>query len=77
MKSKLIFTLMSIFLNGLFNNVYASAETLTWGACVKEAAKNNPDLIAAQESIKQSEALKQQATSGLFPQVTGSVDAST
>ena len=55
----------------------AAEEVLTWGGCVKEAAKNHPDLIAAQEIIKQSEASKQQTASGLFPQVTAEVSGST
>jgi len=55
----------------------AAEEVLTWGGCIKEAAKNHPDLIAAEESIKQSEASKRQTASTLFPQITGSVGAST
>jgi len=27
-------------------------ETLTWGDCVREAAKNHPDLIAAVQEVK-------------------------
>ena len=77
MKLKPTFTLLVISLTGLFNNSYASSEILTWGACIKEAAKNHPDLIAAQEVVKQSEATKQQTASGLFPQISASVDAST
>ncbi len=76
MKIKLARILLIIFLIGSFSNAYASSEILTWGACIKEAAKNHPDLIAAQEAIKQSEASKRETASGLFPQVTGSVDAS-
>jgi outer membrane protein TolC len=52
-------------------------EILTWGACIREAAKNHPDLIAAQEEIKQSEAVKQQTASGLFPQLTANLSAQT
>ena len=51
-------------------------EALTWEDCVREAAKNNPDLISAQEVIKQEKATKFSTQSGLLPQVTGSVDAS-
>lgn len=65
----------------LFFLVYfgrASAEeVLSWRDCIKEAAKNHPDLIAAGEAIKQSEASKRQTASGLFPQITANVDAST
>jgi len=54
-----------------------AAETMTWGDCIKEAAKNHPDLISAQENIKQFEAAKKVTASALFPQVTGDVGAST
>ncbi|MDD5561740.1 MAG: TolC family protein [Candidatus Omnitrophica bacterium] len=52
-------------------------EVLTWQDCIKEAAKNHPDLIAAGEEIKQSEASKQVTASTLFPQVDANVNAST
>jgi len=52
-------------------------ETLTWQNCVKEAAKNHPDLISAEESVKQSEASKKITTSTLFPQINSNLDAST
>jgi ABC-type antimicrobial peptide transport system permease subunit len=42
---------------------------LRWGGCVKEAAKNHPDLISAKEVIKQERANKAITASGLFPQV--------
>ncbi len=69
--------LILIFLCLLFSSRVEAEETLTWGACIKEAAKNHPDLIAAQEIIKQSEASKQQTASGLFPQVTAEASGST
>jgi outer membrane protein TolC len=52
-------------------------EFLTWEGCIKEAAKNHPDLIAAGEEINQSVASKQETASALFPQVDASVNAST
>ncbi len=54
-----------------------AAEVLTWGDCIKESAKNHPDLIAAQESVKQSQASKQQTASGLFPQITADASGAT
>lgn len=54
-----------------------AVETLTWGDCVKEAAKNNPDLIVAVEGVKQSTSDKQITASALYPQVTSSVGATT
>jgi outer membrane protein TolC len=52
-------------------------EALSWQDCVKEAAKNHPDLIAAVEEVKQSEAEKKITASTLFPQVDSSLSAST
>lgn len=50
---------------------------LSWIDCVKEAAANHPDLIAATEEIKQSEAGKDITASALYPQVDASLGAST
>ncbi|MGD0335910.1 MAG: TolC family protein [Candidatus Omnitrophota bacterium] len=52
-------------------------EALTWQGCIKEAAKNHPDLIAAVEIVKQSEASKKITASTLFPQVNAELNAST
>ncbi|MDD4955824.1 MAG: TolC family protein [Candidatus Omnitrophica bacterium] len=52
-------------------------ETLTWQDCVKQAAKNNPDLIAAVENINQQKSAKDITASTLYPQVTSSLNAST
>jgi outer membrane protein TolC len=68
--------IVSIFLL-FFVNTARAEELLTWEGCIKEAAKNHPDLIAAGEEIKQSEASKQVTASALFPQVDANVNAST
>jgi len=52
-------------------------ELLTWGECINEAAKNHPDLIAAQEQVKESEASKKITASTLYPQVGSNLSAST
>jgi len=52
-------------------------KTMTWQDCVGEAAKNHPDLISAQEVVKQSEAAKKITASTLFPQIDAGVTAST
>jgi TolC family type I secretion outer membrane protein len=52
-------------------------ETLAWQDCVKEAAKNNPDLISAVENVSQQKAAKSITASTLFPQVSANLDAST
>ncbi|MDD4879691.1 MAG: TolC family protein [Candidatus Omnitrophica bacterium] len=57
----------------------AAAESITpmtWGDCVKEAAKNNPDLVSSQQSIKSSQADKTISASGLFPQISTDLNAS-
>jgi TolC family type I secretion outer membrane protein len=51
-------------------------EILTWEDCVREAAKNHPDLISAHESVNSSQADKAIAASGLFPQVGTDFNAS-
>lgn len=51
-------------------------EVLTWPDCLKEAAKNHPDLISAEEAVKGSLAGKDITSSALYPQITGSAEAS-
>ncbi|MHB8154634.1 MAG: TolC family protein [Candidatus Omnitrophota bacterium] len=77
MKLKTICILATVFLIIGASQLSAAEEILTWGGCIKEAAKNHPDLIAAQEEVKQSEAAKQQTASGLFPQIASSLSAQT
>jgi outer membrane protein TolC len=55
----------------------AAQELLTWEDCIKEAAKNHPDLISASEAIKESEAAKKITSSDEYPQVSASLSAST
>ncbi|MCX5696341.1 MAG: TolC family protein [Candidatus Omnitrophica bacterium] len=55
----------------------SAEEILSWQDCIKEAAKNHPDLIAAVEEIKQSEAAKKITASALFPQIDANLNAST
>jgi len=47
----------------------SAEEILTWEDCVKEAAKNHPDLISATEAVKGSEAAQKISSSGQYPQV--------
>jgi len=73
--SFVIFLLFSCF---FYSPAPVSAEeALSWHTCVKEAAKNHPDLISAEEGIKQSEATKKVTASALFPQVNSNLDVST
>lgn len=73
--SKIYFLLLFFFCGAI--SCPAAEETLSWGDCIKEAAKNHPDLIAAQQQIKQSEASKQVTASALYPQIDSSLSAST
>ena len=77
MKSKLTYILLVIFLIGSFGNSYALDETLSWADCIKEAAKNHPDLIAGQEAVKESVASKNITASTLFPQINSNLSAAT
>jgi outer membrane protein TolC len=52
-------------------------EVLNWDACVKEARKNHPDLVSAEEKLNQAKANKDITRSGIFPQVTGNASEST
>ncbi len=72
LKIFLVFVLLSVSSYALW-----AEEVLTWQECIKEAAKNHPDLIAAGEEIKQSDASKKITASGLFPQVDSSLSGST
>ena len=71
-----IFLVFILFLSLFFNSAIAE-EILTWQDCIKEAAKNHPDLIAAEESVKQSEASKKITASTLYPQIDSDLNAST
>jgi TolC family type I secretion outer membrane protein len=68
--------LILLFL-ALFWHRASAEEVLTWQDCVKEAAKNHPDLIAATQNVKQEQAGKAITASGLYPQINSSANAST
>lgn len=67
----IILLLAACFLKNL-----RAEESLTWQDCVKEAARNHPDLISAQESVKQSESDKKISASALLPQIDSNAGAS-
>ena len=69
--------LISLFFFCISVQASWAEEVLTWEECIKEAAKNHPDLIAALEEVKQSEAEKKITASTLYPQVDSSLSAST
>ncbi len=63
-------------LAGSFSQAWA-LETLTWTDCLREAARNHPDLIAAKEGIEQSQADKKIAVGGVWPELTADLNAAT
>lgn len=72
---KLLFILI-LFSFLIFNKAYAS-EPFSWHDCIKEAAVNHPDLIAAFQVIRQAEESKNITASSLFPQINATLNAST
>lgn len=76
-KAKYIKFYIFLLLSCIFINNARAEETLSWQDCIKEAAKNHPDLIAAQEEVKRSEASKKITASQLFPQIDSSLSGST
>lgn len=68
------FAVFSLLFCYFCSQVQAQA-TLSWQDCVKEAAKNNPDLIAAVENVNQQKAAKDITASTLYPQITSSLNA--
>jgi outer membrane protein TolC len=76
MKGFIRISIIILFLGFLSHNVRAQ-EVLSWQDCIKEAQKNHPDLISAEEKVKQSEAGKKIAASTLFPQIDSDIGAAT
>ncbi|TRZ93870.1 TolC family protein [bacterium] len=72
---RLIFIFLILYA-GFPGNVRAE-EILAWQDCIKEAQKNHPDLISAEENVKQSEADKKITASTLFLQIDSNLGGST
>jgi len=70
------FIILVLFFSLFFVDARAE-EALNWQDCIKEAAKNHPDLIAAEEQVRQFEDAKKITASTLFPQVNSSLNTST
>ncbi len=69
------FLLIILIFSG--SSALASADnSLSWRDCLREAARNHPDLIAAQELVVQSQADKKTTISGALPQFTADLNAS-
>jgi len=71
------FFLIPLLFFSLVQTDAEAAQLLTWQDCIREAAVNHPDLIAAEEGLKQSQANKKITASTLLPQVSSNLSAST
>ncbi|MBI3546572.1 MAG: TolC family protein [Gammaproteobacteria bacterium] len=67
--------ILAILAFGLISITAVEAgEILTWEACVTQASQNNPELLAAQASLRSAEYQTKAAGSGFLPQVSASVN---
>ena len=66
MKKFLLF-LTILFLS--FNNAFSEDNYLSWFECVQFALNNNPDILSARESLKQTRAARGITRSAIFPTV--------
>ena len=73
----LAFTLLSVSFGGVTAGEVTAEEILTWGDCLAEARKNNPELISAAEAINEERASKDITASGLYPQISADAGVST
>ena len=76
MNKSLIFAITLIFIFSSFAGESIAQEALSWQDCVKEAAKNHPDLISALENVNQLKESKNITASTLYPQVDADAGAS-
>jgi len=76
-KYRNFFFIFILFLSFSFDIAAAEEEVLAWHDCIKEAAKNNPNIIAAVDQITQSVASKDITASGIYPQINSNLGAST
>jgi outer membrane protein TolC len=53
----------------------AESIVLSWSDCLKEAAKNNPQLTASSQQIEQRKAEKRMAIAPMLPQISGQASA--
>ncbi|MDD4910514.1 MAG: TolC family protein [Candidatus Omnitrophica bacterium] len=71
-----IFTIILAFVCGA-PEIARAQEVFTWEDCLAQAKENNPELISAAEGIKLQRSEKDITASGLYPQFSADVDAST
>jgi outer membrane protein TolC len=68
MQYKMTIAIFILILSGYWSLLNAQ-EILTWEDCVKETIKNNPDLLSAQQKVKQAEEKKTIAISNYLPSI--------
>jgi len=73
MKKFIIFSILALSVCFLQHKALAD-DALAWGDCLREAKKNHPDLISAEEKVKQEKEAKVITGSIFYPQVDGSLD---
>ena len=69
-----LITVFMVF--GYFSSVWAGEE-LSWPDCLREAAKNHPELIAAREEVIQQQAAKTITKSTGLPQISTDLNVTT
>ena len=77
MKRCLQLSILFLFMAVFIPRGVGAEEILTWQDCVKEAQKNHPDLISAQEAVKQAKAEKMITTSAILPQISSELSETT
>jgi outer membrane protein TolC len=70
MKQYILLLAMVFFLSCCFLHGVGAEEVLNWGDCVKEARKNHPDLLSAEEVVNQAKANKTITISNMLPQIS-------
>jgi outer membrane protein TolC len=70
-------SILFLFVAGFIPRGVGAEEILTWQDCVKEAQQNHPDLISAQEVVKQAKAEKMITTSAILPQISSELSETT
>ena len=68
MQYKMTIVIFILILSGYWSLLNAQ-EILTWEDCVKETIRNNPDLLSAQQKVKQAEEKKTIAMSNYLPSI--------
>jgi len=71
-----IFAITLVYICSPFAGESSAQEALSWQDCVKEAARNHPDLISSLENINQLKESKNITASTLYPQIDADAGAS-